>query len=167
MRIHLRRRTSLTLDRGVPHLRSRRQPERAQRRRLRVYSRVNEFHAHRAPRRTSHLHRERGAYADEPKSTDRSQFIRAHRRHGVVHRGGHARHASSAPHSLTHVFAPFLRVVMSAEETTDAPALDVDEIMRQLCDEFKARNGREATADEMKQWQEQLLEAMKDGGLQL
>lgn len=56
---------------------------------------------------------------------------------------------------------------MSAEKTNDAPALDVDEIMRQLCDEFKARNGREATADEMKQWQEQLLEAMKDGGLQL
>jgi hypothetical protein len=39
--------------------------------------------------------------------------------------------------------------------------------MRQLCDEFKARNGREATADEMKQWQEQLLEAMKDGALEL
>jgi hypothetical protein len=74
-----------------------------------------------------------------------------------------------APHSLTHRRRrdEFLRVVMSAEETNDAPALDVDEIMRQLCDEFKARNGREATADEMKQWQEQLLEAMKDGGLQL
>jgi hypothetical protein len=61
---------------------------------------------------------------------------------------------------------------MSAEETTPrendrAPGLDVDEIMRQLCDEFKARNGREATADEMKQWQEQLLEAMKDGALEL
>ena len=43
----------------------------------------------------------------------------------------------------------------------------MDAIMRQLCDEFKARNGREATADEMKQWQAQLLEAMKDGGLEL
>ena len=64
-------------------------------------------------------------------------------------------------------------VVMSANETTprendrNAPGLDVDEIMRQLCDEFKARNGREATADEMKQWQAQLLEAMKDGALEL
>ena len=62
---------------------------------------------------------------------------------------------------------------MSANETTprendrNAEGLDVDEIMRQLCDEFKARNGREATADEMKQWQEQLLEAMKDGALEL
>ena len=62
---------------------------------------------------------------------------------------------------------------MSANETTprendrNAAGLDVDEIMRQLCDEFKARNGREATADEMKQWQEQLLEAMKDGALEL
>ena len=62
---------------------------------------------------------------------------------------------------------------MSANETTprendrNALGLDVDEIMRQLCDEFKARNGREATADEMKQWQEQLLEAMKDGALEL
>ena len=65
-------------------------------------------------------------------------------------------------------------VVMSANETTpsdendrNAEGLDVDAIMRQLCDEFKARNGREATADEMKQWQEQLLEAMKDGALEL
>lgn len=65
-------------------------------------------------------------------------------------------------------------VVMSANETTPsdendrrAEGLDVDAIMRQLCDEFKARNGREATADEMKQWQAQLLEAMKDGGLEL
>ena len=52
-------------------------------------------------------------------------------------------------------------------EEDEQPALDVDAILQQLCDEFKARNGREATADEMKQWQAQLLEAMKDGGLEL
>ena len=166
MRIVRRRRTRLTLHRGLPHLRPRREPERAQRRRLRVYSRVNEFHAHRASRRASRLHRERGAEADEPKSPDRSQFIRAKRLRDVVHRGGEGhdeRRRALTPHI----------VVMSANETTprendrNAPGLDVDEIMRQLCDEFKARNGREATADEMKQWQEQLLEAMKDGALEL
>ena len=65
-------------------------------------------------------------------------------------------------------------VVMSANETTpsdendrNAEGLDVDAIMRQLCDEFKARNGREATADEMKQWKEQLTAAIEEGGLEI
>lgn len=53
------------------------------------------------------------------------------------------------------------------KEEDEQPALDVDAILRQLCDEFKARNGREATADELKQWQEQLTAAIEEGGLEI
>ena len=53
------------------------------------------------------------------------------------------------------------------EEEDEQPPLDVDAILQQLCDEFKARNGREATADEMKQWKEQLTAAIEEGGLEI
>jgi len=58
----------------------------------------------------------------------------------------------------------------SAHADDDAPPtldVDVDAILTQLCDEFKSRHGREATAEEMKQWQQQLVEAMAEGGLDI
>jgi hypothetical protein len=55
---------------------------------------------------------------------------------------------------------------MSRPTTTESePALDVDAVMTQLMDEFKRRNGREATEDEVRQWMAQISAAIAEGGL--
>ena len=55
----------------------------------------------------------------------------------------------------------------NASETNDIDVanLDVDTILDGLCAEFKYRNGRDATEEELKQWKEQLSEAIAEGAL--
>jgi len=48
-------------------------------------------------------------------------------------------------------------------DASTSEEMDVDAILEQLCEEFEARNGRAATEDEMKQWMEQLREAIAEG----
>lgn len=50
-------------------------------------------------------------------------------------------------------------------ETAREPALDVDAVMTQLMDEFKKRNGREATEDEVRQWMTEISAAIAEGAL--